>query len=570
MYEYLDTKYGRGGSPFALHNVLFRIIVRGGYLTINTLLSALLPFLGDFMSLTGALSTFPLTFVLANHMYLMVNMKKLSVPRKAWHWLNVLGFSCLAVIAAISAADDSKLSDRTLCNELPQGSAKHELEVLPGKAVADADGSSKLVMSNGFQMENGDSMATEQKAEFSRSDVQSRDIDGSRRKGRSKEAELSQVDGISFKVETAACSKPGKKMEGSSGASGHERSLENSQMTGGDFPASELSSNKSELISEAERNLLKISASKSHTVVEDSKTTPTATCDSETKHQRHRGRSGSQREVKEVDFPGQKKSAGTKKEKGGGLHVDEEDKEVKLKVYLSERGAVVSPQAGTYEYPFLVVGAAPVSHPTALEKSAYRRFAGPSRTSKKRLLDHPLRHKHRDALPPTTFLRSFRLPENAKVDGVREAMENGVLTVTVPKEGVQKPKKCYIELSKQVKDKLGKVDPYFNKLADAMVTWIEAWDELNPSPNAFAVRSSKWFVLEHVEHERPEILKKEIGMFELQRNGFCMFKTLASLHKPGVVHRDVKANFNLSFQMKAEVDDNEVWKQISQDLVVIV
>lgn len=40
---------------------------------------------------------------------------------------------------------------------------------------------------------------------------------------------------------------------------------------------------------------------------------------------------------------------------------------------------------------------------------------------------------------------------------------------------------CYIELSKQVKAKLGKVDDYFNKLADAMVTWIEAWDELNQS-----------------------------------------------------------------------------------------
>ena len=31
------------------------------------------------------------------------------------------------------------------------------------------------------------------------------------------------------------------------------------------------------------------------------------------------------------------------------------------------------------------------------------------------------------------------------------------------------------------REKLGKIDPYFNKLADAMVTWIEAWDELNPS-----------------------------------------------------------------------------------------
>lgn len=41
--------------------------------------------------------------------------------------------------------------------------------------------------------------------------------------------------------------------------------------------------------------------------------------------------------------------------------------------------------------------------------------------------------------------------------------------------------KCYIELSKQVKEKLGTIDPYFVKLADAMVTWIEAWDELNPT-----------------------------------------------------------------------------------------
>jgi reversibly glycosylated polypeptide/UDP-arabinopyranose mutase len=39
--------------------------------------------------------------------------------------------------------------------------------------------------------------------------------------------------------------------------------------------------------------------------------------------------------------------------------------------------------------------------------------------------------------------------------------------------------KCYMELSKQVRAKLGQLDPYFNKLADAMATWIEAWEELN-------------------------------------------------------------------------------------------
>lgn len=104
MYEFLDTKYGSGrGGPFEIHNVVFRVVVRGGYLTVNTLVAAVLPFLGDFMSLTGALSTFPLTFVLANHMYLMVKGPKLSAIQKSWHWLNVVGFTGLAVAAAVSA-----------------------------------------------------------------------------------------------------------------------------------------------------------------------------------------------------------------------------------------------------------------------------------------------------------------------------------------------------------------------------------------------------------------------------------------------------------------------------------
>ncbi|KAK4584973.1 hypothetical protein RGQ29_022590 [Quercus rubra] len=37
------------------------------------------------------------------------------------------------------------------------------------------------------------------------------------------------------------------------------------------------------------------------------------------------------------------------------------------------------------------------------------------------------------------FLRRFTLPENAKVEEVKAAMENGVLTITVPKEEVKKP-----------------------------------------------------------------------------------------------------------------------------------
>lgn len=104
MYEYLDTRYGpRKSGAFSFQNMSFRVVVRGGYLVVNTFVAALLPFIGDFMSLTGALSTFPLTFVLANHMYLKAMKNKLSAPQKAWHWLNVVGFSCLALAAAIAA-----------------------------------------------------------------------------------------------------------------------------------------------------------------------------------------------------------------------------------------------------------------------------------------------------------------------------------------------------------------------------------------------------------------------------------------------------------------------------------
>ncbi|XP_076907751.1 18.2 kDa class I heat shock protein-like [Bidens hawaiensis] len=54
---------------------------------------------------------------------------------------------------------------------------------------------------------------------------------------------------------------------------------------------------------------------------------------------------------------------------------------------------------------------------------------------------------HRVERSSGKFLRRFRLPENAKVEEVKAKMENGVLTVTVPKHEVKKPEVKAIDIS---------------------------------------------------------------------------------------------------------------------------
>ncbi|XP_022959608.1 uncharacterized protein LOC111460633 [Cucurbita moschata] len=64
---------------------------------------------------------------------------------------------------------------------------------------------------------------------------------------------------------------------------------------------------------------------------------------------------------------------------------------------------------------------------------------------------------------------------------------------------------------------------------------------------SFSSGNSECLMLEHVEHDRPEVLKKEIDIVRLQWYGYCLFKALACLHKQGVMHRDVKpGNFLFS------------------------
>ncbi|KAG4137986.1 hypothetical protein ERO13_D07G106200v2 [Gossypium hirsutum] len=54
---------------------------------------------------------------------------------------------------------------------------------------------------------------------------------------------------------------------------------------------------------------------------------------------------------------------------------------------------------------------------------------------------------HRVERSSGKFMRRFRLSENAKMDQIKASMENGVLTVTIPKLEVKKPDVKSIEIS---------------------------------------------------------------------------------------------------------------------------
>ncbi|KAL8260395.1 hypothetical protein R6Q59_028348, partial [Mikania micrantha] len=54
---------------------------------------------------------------------------------------------------------------------------------------------------------------------------------------------------------------------------------------------------------------------------------------------------------------------------------------------------------------------------------------------------------HRVERSSGRFTRRFRLPENAKMEEVKAAMENGVLTITVPKTEAKKTDVKSVEIS---------------------------------------------------------------------------------------------------------------------------
>jgi Reversibly glycosylated polypeptide len=75
----------------------------------------------------------------------------------------------------------------------------------------------------------------------------------------------------------------------------------------------------------------------------------------------------------------------------------------------------------------------------------------------------------------------FQFPAEHQVSPrLRTASGLGFATNRTKSFWLQDPEELYLELAEHVREGLAHVDPYFVKLADGMIAWIESWRQLNP------------------------------------------------------------------------------------------
>ncbi|XP_058093687.1 proline transporter 1-like isoform X2 [Magnolia sinica] len=104
IHEALDTKYSKlDESVHSIDNLKRRFILRALLFGANTFVTALFPFMGDFVNLFGSFTLFPLTFVFPSMIFMKVKAKTARKEEKAWHWANIIFFSLLAAITTAAA-----------------------------------------------------------------------------------------------------------------------------------------------------------------------------------------------------------------------------------------------------------------------------------------------------------------------------------------------------------------------------------------------------------------------------------------------------------------------------------
>ncbi|GAB2289441.1 hypothetical protein Dimus_023750 [Dionaea muscipula] len=104
ILEFLDSKFLKlGESIYSRENIQRRFILRALLFTVNTVVAAAIPFIGDFINLLGSFALVPLTFIFPSMIFLKVKGNKANAVNRAWHWAIIIFSSLLTVATTISA-----------------------------------------------------------------------------------------------------------------------------------------------------------------------------------------------------------------------------------------------------------------------------------------------------------------------------------------------------------------------------------------------------------------------------------------------------------------------------------
>nr|XP_043608155.1 proline transporter 1-like [Erigeron canadensis] len=103
IHEALDTKFLKLDKGIHSRENIKRLLsLRALLFTLNTLVAAALPFMGDFVNLLGSFLLIPLTFVFPSMIFIKVKGEEAKI-KKIWHWSIIVLFTLLTAVTTVAA-----------------------------------------------------------------------------------------------------------------------------------------------------------------------------------------------------------------------------------------------------------------------------------------------------------------------------------------------------------------------------------------------------------------------------------------------------------------------------------
>ncbi|XP_057249071.1 proline transporter 1-like [Beta vulgaris subsp. vulgaris] len=104
VHEALDTRFlNFQESLYSKGNLIRRLFLRASLFTVNSFVTAAIPFMGDFINLLGSFTLVALTFIFPSMIFLKIKGNTVKVGEKAWHCAIIIVLSIIAVVTTASA-----------------------------------------------------------------------------------------------------------------------------------------------------------------------------------------------------------------------------------------------------------------------------------------------------------------------------------------------------------------------------------------------------------------------------------------------------------------------------------